>query len=130
MVEIGAWKVPFPFPNETFRRPLPYHTTSNFPSLLKSPTAVTVAPEKTCLPVMATAKDGTRMGKNTTFDVPPPGGGFVTVTDAVRAFATSEALIVALNSVLEITMVRRGERFHLSTAVGAKPVPVTVKVNA
>jgi hypothetical protein len=83
-----------------------------------------------CTPSNATEDDDWRTGRYTTLDVPPPGAGFVTVTHPVPAFATSEGLIVAVKSVLEITLVNRGERFQLSTAVGANPVPVTVNVNA
>jgi len=66
------------------------------------------------------------MGKNTTLDVPPPGAGLVTVTDAVLAFATSEALTKVFSSLLEMTSVALSEPFQLTTAVGANPVPLTV----
>jgi hypothetical protein len=69
------------------------------------------------------------MGKNTAFEMPPPGAGLVTVIEAVLALATSEVLIVALSWLWEMAAVKREDPFQLTTAVGANPVPFTVRVN-
>src|SRR5579863_2280360 len=79
---------------------------------------------------MATLENRILMGKNTTFEVPPPGGGLVTVMEAVPALATSVVVMVALSRLLEITSVSRDEPFQFTTAEEAKPVPPTVSVNS
>jgi hypothetical protein len=63
-------------------------------------------------------------------DVPPPGGGVVTRTDAVPTEATSLARIDAVSFVLLITCVDRAAPFHCSCDDALKPLPVTVRVNA
>jgi hypothetical protein len=70
------------------------------------------------------------MGKSTAFEVPPRGAGFVTVTDAVPAWATSAASIVAFSWLLEKNSVARGDPFQLMIAVDANSEPFTVRVNA
>ena len=61
-------------------------------------------------------------------DVPPPGGGFVTVTLAVPALAMSDALIVAVSLVALANVVVRGEPFQFTTEEETKLVPLTVSV--
>jgi hypothetical protein len=63
------------------------------------------------------------------FEVPPPGAGFTTVTDAVPAVATFAAGTIAVSLIEETNVVVRGEPFQLTTEVETKLVPFTVKVN-
>jgi hypothetical protein len=70
------------------------------------------------------------MDKKVTFDVPPPGVGFTTVTDAVPALAISAALIFAVSCDLLTNVVSRGLPFKFTTDPETKPVPFTVRVNA
>jgi hypothetical protein len=72
---------------------------------------------------------GSEIGKYTIFDVPPPGLGFITATDAVLGVATSHLWIFADNVVLLTNVVKRRSPFHVTTEWRAKPVPVTVSVN-
>ena len=62
-------------------------------------------------------------------DVPPPGLGFTTVTDAVPAVATREAGTAAVSCVEETNVVVREAPFQRTVEVERKFVPVTVKVN-
>jgi hypothetical protein len=62
-------------------------------------------------------------------DVPPPGLGFTTVTDAVPTAATFAAGTIAVSCVEETNVVVRGEPFQLTVEVETKLVPFTVKVN-
>ena len=65
----------------------------------------------------------------TAFEVPPPGAGLKTVTEAVVATVTSEAGTVA-NSLLEVTkVVASVAPFQFTTEVETNPVPFTVRVN-
>ena len=63
------------------------------------------------------------------FEVPPPGVGFTTVTDAVPAVATFAAGTIAVSCVEETNVVVRGEPFQLTVEVETKLVPFTVNVN-
>ena len=63
-------------------------------------------------------------------DVPPPGVGLVTVTDAVPAVATSAARIEAVTCVELTKVVVRVLPAKLTVAPLTKPVPFTVKVKA
>src|SRR5947208_4637057 len=65
----------------------------------------------------------------TEFDVPPPGAGFTTVTDAVPTVATFAAGTIAVSCVEETNVVVKGEPFQLTVEVETKLVPFTVKVN-
>jgi len=65
-----------------------------------------------------------------TFDVPPPGAGFVTVTLKVPAVPISEARIAAVTCVPLTTVVVREFPLKFTTAPLTKPVPFTVSVNA
>jgi len=68
--------------------------------------------------------------KYSEFDVPPPGGGFVTVIVAVPATAISTAPIAAVTCDPLTNVVARGLPFQFTTAPATNPVPFTVKVNA
>jgi hypothetical protein len=63
------------------------------------------------------------------FDVPPPGLGFTTVTEAVPAVAISAAVTVAVTCVEETNIVLSAVPFHFTVEVELKFVPFTVKVN-
>src|ERR1039458_6500335 len=84
----------------TLLLPLFATARSSLPSPLKSPTATDIGS------VPAPKADGALSAieelegvtsKNITFDVPPPGLGFTTVTEAVLAAAMSEAGTLAVN---------------------------------
>src|SRR5205823_5334410 len=64
--------------------------------------------------------------KLTALDVPPPGGGFITVTGTTPALAMSAAVIAAVSVVLLTKVVVRAEPFHCTTEVFTKFVPFTV----
>ena len=106
-------------------------TKSSLPSPLKSPMATEKAPAP------APKLDGCNAigevekvtSKNATFEVPPPGLGLTTVTDAVPALATSEERMVAFSWDLVTNVVVRVFPFQFTTAPETKPVPLTVKVN-
>jgi hypothetical protein len=63
-------------------------------------------------------------------DVPPPGVGLKTVTDAVPAVAMSEAGMAAVNCIAETNVVVRLDPFHCTTELLSKLLPFTVRVNA
>ena len=69
------------------------------------------------------------IGKNTTLDVPPPGLGLTTVTEAVPAVAISETKMLAANCELLTNVVARALPFQLTTDPDTKLVPFTVRVN-
>src|SRR5215469_12680500 len=69
------------------------------------------------------------MGKNTAFEVPPPGLGLTTVTEAVPAVAMSEAGTLAVNCELLTKVVLSGLPFQSTVAPETKPVPLTVSLN-
>jgi hypothetical protein len=73
---------------------------------------------------------GTETGKNTGFELPPPGAGSVTLIAAVVAKAMFEAGTVAVNLEALTKVVSSGVLFQLMTAPETKPVPFTVRVNA
>jgi len=62
-------------------------------------------------------------------EVPPPGGGFLTVTAAVPAVATFAAGTIAVSSVAETNVVVNADPFQLTVELAMKLVPFTVKVN-
>src|ERR1700727_3906644 len=64
------------------------------------------------------------------FDLPPPGAGFTTATDAVAAFATSAPVMEALIWFVLTTSVTRGDPFQFKTAPAAKPEPKTFNVKS
>jgi hypothetical protein len=63
-------------------------------------------------------------------EMPPPGAGVDTVTDAVPAEAMSAAVICAVSWVLLPSVVARGLPFHCATDELMKFVPVSVNVKA
>jgi hypothetical protein len=62
-------------------------------------------------------------------EVPPPGAGFTTVTEAVPAVAISATVIVAVNWVGETYVVVRPEPFQFTAETETKPLPFTVSAN-
>src|SRR4029077_8943104 len=68
--------------------------------------------------------------KVTELEVPPPGGGLVTVTNAVPALAISAAVIAAVSVVLLTKVVARTEPFHCTVELFTKFVPLTVRVKS
>jgi hypothetical protein len=66
----------------------------------------------------------------TAFDVPPPGAGFVTVTEGLPAATTSPARIAAVTWVEFTNVVARAAPPKFTTDVFKKFVPFTVRVNA
>jgi len=72
---------------------------------------------------------GLLMVKVCAFDVPPPGAGFTTVTEAVPAFATRAAVTVAVSCVEETNVVVKAVPFQRTDEVETKLVPFTVRMN-
>jgi hypothetical protein len=66
--------------------------------------------------------------KGTAFDVPPPGAGLETVTEAVLAEARAEAGTSATSWWTFTNAVLSGVPFQFTTEVGTNPVPFTVSV--
>jgi hypothetical protein len=64
------------------------------------------------------------------FDVPPPGVGFTTVTDAVPMLAISTAVIAAVTCVAFTNVVERALPFHCAAEELMKFVPLIVSVKA
>src|SRR5437762_293802 len=62
-------------------------------------------------------------------EVPPPGAGVTTVTDAVAAVARSEAGMAAVSCVALTKVVVRAAPFQRTLAPMSYPVPVSVSVN-
>jgi hypothetical protein len=62
-------------------------------------------------------------------EVPPPGAGFTTVTEAVPAVAMSAAVIAAVTWVAETYVVVRLDPFQFTVEPETKPAPFTVSVN-
>ena len=71
---------------------------------------------------------GSRTAKNTTFEVPPPGAGLTTVTEAVAAVAMSELRMDAVTCEPLTNVVVRGLPFQFTVEPDTKPVPLTVSV--
>ena len=66
--------------------------------------------------------------KNSTFEVPPPGLGFDTVTEAVLTVAMLVAGTVAVNCEAVTKVVARAVPFQLTTELETKAVPLMVSV--
>jgi hypothetical protein len=105
---------------------------SSLPSPLKSPTATDCG----ALPVpkldgarSAIEELGVVTEKKITFEVPPPGLGFTTVTEAVPAWAMSEARILAFNREELTRVVALGLPFQFTTEAESNPVPFTARLN-
>jgi hypothetical protein len=67
--------------------------------------------------------------KDAGFDIPPPGAGLVTVTEAVLADAMSESGTVAFSCSKFTNRVLKGVPFQFTTEFDTNPVPFTVIVN-
>jgi hypothetical protein len=85
-----------------------------------------------CVPKLDEFRDtnvaGSLTGRNTTFDMPPPGAGLATVTEPVEAVAMSEPRIVAVSCEPLTNVVVRGLPFQFTTDPDTNPVPFTVSV--
>jgi len=68
---------------------------------------------------------GAETPKNRTFDVPPPGVGFETVTEAVAAVAIFEAGTAAVTCELLTKVVVRGVPFQFTNDPETNPTPFT-----
>ena len=62
-------------------------------------------------------------------DVPPPGPGLITDTDAVPAAETSDAGTVVVSDVVELNVVLSETPFHCTIDEVTNPLPLTVRVN-
>src|SRR5213080_1323161 len=104
---------------------------SSFPSRLKSPITTELEPTPVTKFDVLIVSDETPVvtSKKAAFELPPPGVGLATVTEAVLGLAISEARIFAFNSELLTKIVVRALPFHLTTEPKIKPVPLTVTVN-
>jgi hypothetical protein len=80
-------------------------------------------------PLKPTDELGGVISRKTLFDVPPPGLGLTTVTEAVPMLAMSEARMLAVSRELLTKVVVRGLPFHFTTEPETNPVPFTVSVN-
>src|SRR5207253_3901813 len=63
-------------------------------------------------------------------DVPPPGAGLNTVTEAVPGVATSVAAMAAVSCVALTNVVVRAAPFQRTSEAATKLLPVTVRVKA
>jgi hypothetical protein len=79
--------------------------------------------------LVITGVAGTVMVNVTALDVPPPGGGFTTVTEAVPGDATSAAVTVAVSCVDETYVVVKAVPFQRTDDIVTKLVPFTVIMN-
>src|ERR1700682_1622907 len=77
-----------------------------------------------------TEEVGLVISKKTTFEVPPPGAGLTTVTEAVLKLAMSVASTVAVSFELLTKLVARVLPFHFTNEPDTKPVPFTVTLKA
>jgi hypothetical protein len=68
--------------------------------------------------------------KSAVFDLPSPGAGLTTVTDAVPAVAMFAAGTVAVNCEPLTNWVVSGLPFQFTTEPATKPVPFTVNANS
>src|SRR5438874_7286086 len=105
---------------------------SNFPSLLKSSAStdeLAGVPAAYVDRSRETEDDALLTGRNTTFDEPPPGLGFITVIEPVFAVAMSDARMLAVNCELLTKVVVRALPFQFTEAPETNPVPFTVSVN-
>jgi hypothetical protein len=69
------------------------------------------------------------IGKKTTLEVPPPGLGLTTVTEAVLAVATKDEGTDAVNCELLTKVGASAVPPKLTVVLGSNPVPFTVRVN-
>ena len=104
---------------------------SSFPSPLKSPvtTEMELVPAGKSDLRIETEEAGFVTSRNVSFEVPPPGVGFVTVTVAVVDLAMSVARISTFNCDPLTNVVTRALPFHFTIEPDTNPVPFTVSVN-
>src|SRR4029077_7723005 len=114
-------------------RALPFHCTTE-PATKFVPATVSV---NAVLPAVALLGDtevsvgtGLLIVNVTALEVPPPGVGEKTVTEAVPAVAMSAAVMAAVSCVPLTKVVARALPFHCTTEAATKFVPVTVRVKA
>lgn len=74
--------------------------------------------------------NGSSIVNVTAEDVPPPGAGLNTVTEAVAAVRMSAAGTAAINWVALVNVVTSAAPFHWTTEAPTKPEPVTVSEKA
>ena len=89
--------------------------------------AVTLAPGATLVALTVSTGGGVALNV-VTFDVPPPGDGDTTVTDACPTAPMSAASMAARNCVALTKVVARVAPFHFTTLDATNPVPLTVNV--
>ena len=68
--------------------------------------------------------------KVSALEVPPPGAGLLTITEAVPGLAMSAAVIAACTCIPLRNVVVRFEPFHVTFEVVTNPVPCTVRVKS
>jgi hypothetical protein len=114
-------------------RSAPFHRTTD-PLMKFVPVAVSVnpAPPATALLGDSALSVGARLliVNVWALEVPPPGAGLNTVTDAVPAEAMSAAVICAVSCVLLPNVVARALPFHCTIDELMKFVPVSARVKA
>jgi hypothetical protein len=111
---------PFHCTTESLMKPLPLTV-----SVKAAPPAV----RDVGLMLEITGTGGSLIVKVWALEVPPPGAGLNTVTEAVPAVAMSAAVIAAVSRVEETYVVVRPDPFHWTTELELKPLPLTVNVN-
>jgi hypothetical protein len=79
---------------------------------------------------VTTSERSTLIKKFRPLDVPPPGAGFVTVTDGELAALISAAVIIAVSWVELTKVVVLALPLKFTTELEMKPVPFTVRINA
>ena len=114
----------------------PFHCTTE-PLMKLLPLTVRVKAEPPAvaevglmLVVVGTGLAAALIVKVCAFEVPPPGAGLNTVTEAVPAVAMSVAVIGAVNWVADTYVVVRLDPFHCTTEPLMKLLPLTVRVKA
>ena len=112
-------------------REVPFHVTADAETKLVPVSVMVVA----ALPAVTEAGEiavsvgtGFVMLKGTAAEAPPPGAGFVTVTEAVPAVASRLAGILALSAVAPLYVVASDEPFHMTAEVERKLLPDRVTV--
>ena len=116
-------------------RDAPFHlTTEPKTKLLPLTVRVKAPPPAVALLGTRVVNAGTGLAalivKVRALEVPPPGAGLNTVTEAVPAAAMSVAGMAAVTCVAFTKVVVRAEPFHLTTEPETKLLPLTVRVKA
>src|SRR5882672_4353831 len=131
--EIAAWSW-VALPNVVVRS-APFQRTTDEPTKLL-PVTVTVNAAPPAAAVLGDRELSVGLGFGAVIvnvcglDVPPPGAGVKTVTEAVPAVAMSAAVICAVSCVLLPNVVVRWLPFHCTREEPMKLLPVTVSVKA